>query len=159
MPDNCQEIAVEIDDSSEAVKHTQSRMHVTAPIPSTSGGAFCSGLQPTSSESFGYTDFSSCPLTSSSFSRPPLYPFGQGPSFPPYTGYMTAHEMPARAQQQLSPFFSFAAPNPFYGGIFNPAEQMNQLQQSVKRLEEQLIAASNSKQSSDQGVTGQESSN
>ena len=35
---------------------------------------------------------------------------------------------------------------------------MNQLQQSVKRLEEQL-AASNSKQSSDQGVTGQKFSN
>ena len=100
MADNCQEIAVEIDDSSEAVKHTQPRISVTAPIPSTSGGAFCSGLQPISLASFGYTDFSLCPLTSSSFSRPPLYPFGQGASFPTYTGHMTAHEMPARAQQQ-----------------------------------------------------------
>ena len=73
-----------MEDSSEAVKHTQPSVSVTAPIPSRSGGAFCSGF-------------------------------------------------------------------------FNPAEQMNQLQQSVKRLEEQL-AASNSKQSSDRGVTGQESS-
>ena len=112
-----------------------------------SGEAFCSGLQPTSLAGFGFTDFSSVPSTSSSYSRPPLYPFGQGALFPPFTGHMTAHEMPVRAQQQWPTFSSCAPPNPFYGGYFNPAEQMNQLQQSVKRLEEQL-AASNSKQSS-----------
>ena len=66
MADNCQEIAVEIDDSSEAVKHTRPSVRVTAPIPSTSGEAFCSGLQPTSSAGFGFTDFSSGPSTSSS---------------------------------------------------------------------------------------------
>ena len=71
---------------------------------------------------------------------------------------MTTHEMPVRAQQQWPTFSSCAPSNPFYGGYFNPAEQMNQLQQSVKRLEEQLVA-SNSKQSSNQVVTGQESSN
>ena len=138
MADNCQEITVQNDDSSEAVKHTQPSVRVTAPTPSTSGGTFCSGLQPTSSAGFGFTDFSSDPSTSSSYTRPPLYPFGQGASFPPFTGHMTAHEMPARAQQQWPTFSPFAQPNPFYGGYFNPAEQMNQLHQSVKRLEENL---------------------
>ena len=157
MADNCQEITVQNDDSSEAVKHTQPSVRVSAPIPSTSGGAFSSGLQPTSSAGFGFTDFSSDLSTSSSYTRPPLYPFGQGASFPPFTGHMTAHEMPARAEQQWPTFSPFAPPNPFYGGYFNPAEQMNQLQQSVKRLEEQF-AASNSKQSADQ-PTGQEISN
>ena len=37
MVDNCQEIAVEIDDSSEAVKHDQPSVCVTPPIPSKSG--------------------------------------------------------------------------------------------------------------------------
>ena len=157
MADNCQEITVQNDDSSEAVKHTQPSVRVAAPTPSTSGGTFCSGLQPTSSAGFGFNGFSSVPSTSSSYTRPPLYPFGQGASFPPFTGHMTAHEMQARAQQQWPTFSPFAQPNPFYGAYFNPAEQMNQLQQSVKRLEEQF-AASNSKQSADQ-PTGQEISN
>ena len=47
MADNGVEIAVEIDDSSEAIKHTQPRMRFTAPIPSTLGELFavvCSPL-------------------------------------------------------------------------------------------------------------------
>ena len=92
--------------------------------------------------------------------RPPLYQFGQGASIPPISRnmpFMASHEtnsmetspgeISARSQQQwLPPWFpgaNFTAPNPFFGGFYSQNTmqmQFNQLEQTVKKIEEKISA-------------------
>lgn len=97
------------------------------------------------------TNFSSFAGNSVGTFRPPLYAFGQGASLPPIGGHVIPNaatglsETAARQQQQWTPFANFSAPSPYFGGFYNQygqftdqTQQLSQIQQAVKSLEERF---------------------
>ena len=119
---------------------------VTAGLPTSNGGnSRLDSVVSTSGN--GNMNFSSSSSEPQNFLRPPLYPFGQGASFPNRDGYVMnpmttgTNETLTRAQQTWTPMSNFTAPNPYFSGFFgfpSPMQQINQLQQTVKSIEERL---------------------
>lgn len=150
MADVRLESAVEIDDSSEtenASKNAKNQVRIPHISTDTSVGSISSVNPSARSENSTVTDFSSFSQNSSGSFRPPLYPFGQGASFPNFSGNVITgqFENSTRPQQQWTPMSNFAAPNPYFGGYFNQigqfaehTQQLCQIQQAVKSLEERF---------------------
>lgn len=139
---------VEIDDSFEtenSSKNLRDEMRFHHSSLSTLAGSVANQNQSAQSENSRDTNFSSFAGNPVGSFWPPLYADGQGASLPNAATGISKTAV-KQQQQQWTLFANFSAPSPYFGGFYNhygqfsdQTQQLSQIQQVIKSLEDHLL--------------------